>query len=97
MTGLCLYRPDKKIQVVQVETTQVTFVNAADEMLQAYIATGEPMDKAGAYGIQGLGSILVLEIKGSCSNVIGLPLSSLISLLLQHKIIAPTPTYGLFP
>jgi len=89
MTGLCLCRLDKKIIETQVESTQVTFIDASDELLQAYIATGEPMDKAGAYGIQGLGSILVREIKGSCSNVIGLPLSSLISLLMKYKIIAP--------
>lgn len=91
ITGFCLTSPDKKITETQVESTQVTFIDASDEMLHAYIATGEPLDKAGAYGIQGLGSILVREIKGSCSNVIGLPLSSLISLLMKYKIIAPVP------
>lgn len=89
LTGLCLCRPDKKILISMVESTQVTFIKAPDELLLAYIATGEPMDKAGAYGIQGLGSFLVREINGSCSNVIGLPMGSLIPLLVEYRIITP--------
>lgn len=89
LTGLCLCRPDKKICRVESVSTRVTFINASDDLLRAYIATGEPMDKAGSYGIQGLGSFLVREISGSCSNVIGLPLSRLITLLLEYEIITP--------
>lgn len=89
LTGLCLCRPDRNICSIESVSTRVTFIKASDALLRAYIATGEPMDKAGAYGIQGLGSFLVREISGSCSNVIGLPLSRLLSLLLEHGVIAP--------
>ena len=48
-----------------------------ESVLRWYIATGEPMDKAGAYGIQGLGAILVREISGDYNNVVGLPLAKI--------------------
>lgn len=70
-------------------TTEVKFADFSDAILSAYIATGEPMDKAGAYGIQGKGGFLVRSITGSCSNVIGLPVSTCISLFLHHNVIAP--------
>jgi septum formation protein len=89
MTGLCLCCLEKKMNTSLVESTAVTFVDASDDILRAYIATGEPLDKAGAYGIQGTGSFLVTKIVGSCSNVIGLPVSRLVSLLTQHKVISP--------
>lgn len=57
--------------------TEVCFRELTDEDINAYIATGEPFDKAGAYGIQGLGCLLVKEIKGDYFNVVGLPLSDL--------------------
>lgn len=55
-------------------TTEVTFAPMSAEEIDGYIATGEPMDKAGAYGIQGRAAAFVKEIKGSYSNVVGLPL-----------------------
>lgn len=55
------------------QRTEVQFRSAAEEELRAYIATGEPMDKAGAYGIQGRGALLVAGIEGDYSNVMGLP------------------------
>ena len=58
-------------------TTEVTFRNLSEEDIQDYIATGEPMDKAGAYGIQGFGSLLVEKINGDFYNVVGLPVSDL--------------------
>ena len=70
-------------------TSRVRFATFADEVLQAYIDTGEPMDKAGAYGIQGRGAFLVAAITGSCSNVIGLPVHDLIAVLLRHRLIRP--------
>jgi septum formation protein len=72
-----------------VRTTSVTFSAFSDSILRAYIRTGEPMDKAGAYGIQGKGSFLVQTIQGSCSNVIGLPINTCTSLLLQYEVIIP--------
>ncbi len=59
------------------EKTAVTFYPADDEQLRAYIKTGEPMDKAGAYGIQGLGGLLVEKIAGDYNNVVGLPMARL--------------------
>ncbi len=57
------------------ECTEVTMYDNTKEQLLEYIESGEPMDKAGAYGIQGLGAVLVKEINGDYNNVVGLPLS----------------------
>jgi len=64
-----------------VEITQVRFRSFGPATAEAYAATGEPLDKAGAYGIQGLGSILVEGIQGDYSNVVGLPVPLLVRLL----------------
>jgi septum formation protein len=66
--------------------TDVEFVVLSEEVCSAYIATGEPLDKAGAYGIQGLGGAFVRAIKGSYTNVVGLPLSETWQLLGAHGI-----------
>jgi len=57
------------------ECTEVTMYENSPELIKEYIATNEPMDKAGAYGIQGKGAILVKEIRGDYNNVVGLPLA----------------------
>lgn len=62
---------------VSVTTTEVKFRQLNEKEIREYIATGEPMDKAGAYGIQGLGTLLVDSICGSYDNVVGLPLAVL--------------------
>lgn len=72
-------------QVVSV-STQVQFREVNDELIKRYIATREPMDKAGAYGIQGMGAILVAHIHGCYSNVVGLPLAETARLLEQFSI-----------
>lgn len=89
VTGLCLCCLDKNINSLLVEITDVTFMDVSDDVLLSYIKTGEPLDKAGAYGIQGIGAFLVKSINGSCSNVIGMPLSQLVSLLIDNDIIMP--------
>ena len=58
-----------------VQKTEVEFYELSDETIEKYIATGEPMDKAGAYGIQGKGSVLVKGIVGDYFNVMGLPVA----------------------
>ena len=60
-----------------VQKTEVEFYELSDETIDKYIATGEPMDKAGAYGIQGKGSVLVKGIIGDYFNVMGLPVAEL--------------------
>lgn len=89
ITGICCCRLDRQFRTVWAETTSVAFADADEDVLAAYIRTGEPLDKAGAYGIQGIGSFLIDGIEGSCTNVIGLPTASVVSILLANRIIAP--------
>ena len=72
-SGVCI--TDGETQTVFAVATDVTFYALSERTIDAYAATKEPMDKAGAYGIQGLGCVLVKEISGDYSNVVGLPLS----------------------
>ncbi len=74
-TGICLVTP-KSVQSFH-DKTFVTFRELTDEEIAGYVATGEPMDKAGAYAIQGGAAGFVVSRKGSESNVIGLPLEAL--------------------
>lgn len=71
---------------VEDETTRVYFRPLNKEEIKAYIASGEPADKAGAYGIQGRGGLLVQRIEGCYFNVVGLPLSRLYLMLKKHGI-----------
>lgn len=64
----------------------VTFLPMSDEEIRGYVATGEPLDKAGAYGVQGLGSIFVERIEGDFYSIMGLPLNLLYRMLLQFGI-----------
>ncbi len=64
-----------------VSRTRVRFRAFDEEMARAYVRTGEPADKAGGYGIQGLGAVLVEEVEGDWSGVVGLPISLLVRLL----------------
>ena len=75
-TGVCLKLPDGR-ELCGVDTAKVYFMQLTDENIRRYIATGEPMDKAGAYGIQGRAGVFISHIEGSPSNVIGLPLGLL--------------------
>lgn len=72
-SGVCI--TDGKKETIFAVATDVTFYALSARTIDAYVATKEPMDKAGAYGIQGLGCVLVREIAGDYSNVVGLPLS----------------------
>jgi septum formation protein len=80
-TAVCL-RADGAEYEAQ-DLTAVFFRPADDEMLRAYVATGEPMDKAGAYGIQGFGAALIERIEGDFFGVMGLPVRLVLELLEQ--------------
>lgn len=86
-TALCISW--QKYQIFHEETvvTQVEFANMTEETARAYVNTGESRDKAGAYGIQGRGSALVKELRGSYSNVVGLPLNEMITVLSKYGIV----------
>jgi septum formation protein len=64
-----------------IESVEVTFRQLTEEQIQAYVATGEPMDKAGAYGIQGFGAVIVERIHGDYFAVMGLALGRLVGLM----------------
>ncbi len=79
ITAVALSSPEGLLAATDV--TAVTFRPADDDFLRAYIATGEPMDKAGAYGIQGYGAALVERIDGDFFGVMGLPVRLVLDLL----------------
>lgn len=84
ITGVAVVRGNK--EETGHEKTLVTFNQQSISVLERYIETGEPMDKAGSYGIQGHGSLLVESIRGNYSNVVGLPLPLLNRLLTYFQI-----------
>ena len=79
ITGICLRSDGRKI--VDAATTRVRFVPLTREQIEAYVESGEPMDKAGAYAIQGLASKFIDRVEGSYSNVVGLPVALVYRLL----------------
>jgi septum formation protein len=78
-TGVCL-RSAREIRT-DIVTTRVSFLPLTDEEIAWYVSTGEPLDKAGAYGIQGRASRFINWIDGSWSNVVGLPIATVYRLL----------------
>jgi septum formation protein len=79
VTGIAVVRGP--VSAATRVTTQVTFRTLTDAEVDWYLATGEPDDKAGAYGLQGAGAVLVERVDGSDTNVIGLPLAETVTLL----------------
>ena len=76
-TGTCVRRGAE--ERTRTTSTRVRFRELSPVEVQGYVATGEPLDKAGAYGIQGVGGFLVASIEGSYSNVVGLPLAEVLA------------------
>ena len=83
-TGVTVRQGDRSL--TESETTEVYFRPAAEAELRAYIATGEPMDKAGSYGVQGKGALLVEKLNGDFFNVMGLPVLRLSRMLAQFGV-----------
>lgn len=81
ITSLCILDGKTKQSKISNVVTEVTFRAISDEEIKQYWATGEPQDKAGSYGAQGLGAIFITQISGSFSAVIGLPLYETAQLL----------------
>ena len=84
LTAVCLI--DGSTMSCETVETEVEFLTLQPEVIEAYLLTEEPWDKAGAYGIQGAGGAFVRSIRGSYSNVVGLPLSDTWQLLSSHGI-----------
>ena len=83
-SGICVRRGETIQSAHQV--TNVTFGQFSDEFIAAYVATGETLDKAGAYGAQGKGALLVAKIEGDYWNVVGLPLVRLSKMLCEFGV-----------
>ena len=85
LTGLAVLSPDGGAQTLCTRT-EVTFRDFSEEELAEYLATGEPLDKAGAYGYQGLASLFVERIEGDFFNVMGLPVCRMGEMLGEFDI-----------
>ena len=83
-TGICIIDTTTSKKITDYEKTTVEFNNFTDDFIKKYLKTNEYADKAGAYGIQGYGELLVKEIHGCYNNVKGLPLTKLNNLLTKH-------------
>ncbi len=82
-TGITLINTNSGRVLRNVDRTRVHMTSMTEQEMDAYIATGEPLDKAGAYAIQGQGGMFIDRIDGSYSNVVGLPMTMLRTMLLQ--------------
>ena len=87
-TGVCIWKKENGTEDVRCffEKTDVVFYPMTEEEIDQYVATGEPMDKAGSYGIQGVGGLYVREIHGDYNNVVGLPIARLYHELKKYII-----------
>ncbi len=90
-TAIALGRAADGVLASRVVETRVWFKPASREALARYVAAGESLDKAGAYGIQGLASGFVTRLEGSYTNVVGLPASEVISMLLDRGALEQWP------
>ena len=86
LTGFCICCASKNRAVSDIVITDVLFKKLSRQEIDWYIETGEPFDKAGAYAIQDLGSILVKSINGSYTNVVGLPVCEVLEFFLNEGI-----------
>lgn len=81
ITGVCLVDVPSRKKMLRIGRTRIKMSRISEEEIDAYVSTGEPLDKAGAYAIQGGGEKFIEKIEGSYSNVVGLPLETLQEML----------------
>ena len=91
VTSFCWYHGGQKTRYVQSVESQVEFKSLTKDEIERYVRSDEPMDKAGAYAVQGLGSFMVRAVRGSYSNVVGLPLAEVIEAMIELGIISGFP------
>ena len=87
ITGFSILSWDQKVSFSDAITTLVKIKNLSQDEINGYINTGEPFDKAGSYGIQGIGSFMIHSISGSYTNVVGLPVARVISSLRKFGVV----------
>ena len=87
LTAVCVHWQGQSVHAVQQSDVRFKALSAAE--IDAYIGSGEPMDKAGAYGIQGLGGVFVADLRGSFTGVMGLPVYETVALLAQCGLAVP--------
>ena len=87
VTGLAIVEAPSGREETTAVTTRVTMIAAGDDEIAAYVATGEPLDKAGAYAVQGQGARLVQSVDGCLTNVIGLPVETTRRLLERWGVV----------
>lgn len=87
-TGLCVIIEKDGIKKIHLDYEQadVTICSLSDELIDKYIQTGEPMDKAGSYALQGIGGNFITNIKGNPACIIGLPTNKLFKIFLQENV-----------
>jgi len=83
ITGFCIHHPERKAVHLEAVITKVKIKELSNIEIEAYINTGEPFGKAGAYAIQGIGSFMIEKINGSYTNVVGLPVCEVVSALVK--------------
>jgi len=88
-TGFCLRNGRLDRTRKGFARTVVTMKTLSSKEIEGYVETGEPMDKAGAYGIQGIGAMFITKIYGSYTNVVGLPLAEVVDMLMEEGVASP--------
>ncbi|OPL12988.1 MAG: hypothetical protein AVO38_03290 [delta proteobacterium ML8_D] len=87
ITSCCIVLPEKQIIVKFSASSLVWLAEQDPNIIRAYVLTGEPLDKAGSYAVQGIGSFMVERIEGSYSNIVGLPLDKVVQYFLELGVI----------
>ncbi len=91
ITGFCILSPSGLVSHIEAVRSEVMIRELAEEEIDAYLKTMEPFDKAGAYAVQGMGAFMIKAIKGSYTNVVGLPLCEVILALKKIKALDKFP------